>query len=73
MVINIRVRTGSQRNEIIKDTENNWRISVSTPPVDGKANSKLIELIAKDLGVAKNRVLIDHGEKSKQKTVKILD
>jgi hypothetical protein len=72
MLINIKVKTGSSRNEIVKDNESNWRVFLSQQPQDGKANKKLIELIAKDVGVAKGRVVIDQGLKSKHKTVQII-
>ena len=40
---------------------------VTEPPVDGRANAALVKLIAKRLGVAKARVRIIRGERSRDK------
>lgn len=41
------------------------------PPVDGQANEALVELLSKELGVAKSRVHITAGHTSRQKVVRI--
>lgn len=44
---------------------------VTAPPVGGKANKALCKLIAKRLGVAPSRVSVVHGEKSRDKVVRV--
>lgn len=44
---------------------------VTEPPVDGRANAALVKLIAKRAGVAKGRVSIALGERSRDKVVRI--
>lgn len=47
------------------------KIRLAAPPVDGAANTALIEFIAKRLGIAKSRVRIASGASSRRKIVEI--
>lgn len=49
------------------------KVYVREAPADGKANRKLIELVADHYGVPKSFVKIIHGETSRQKTVEVQD
>jgi uncharacterized protein YggU (UPF0235/DUF167 family) len=69
MKYDVRVRTNARKNEIRKTGENSFAISVTVPPVDGKANDKVIELIAGFLGTPKRKVTIIRGLTSKRKVV----
>lgn len=44
-------------------------VRVSAPPVDGRANRAVCELVASLLGLSRSRVRIEAGEKSREKTV----
>ncbi len=46
-------------------------VSVAAPPVEGKANAALCKLIAKRAGVARGRVSVVHGERSREKVVRV--
>ncbi|MBF0144720.1 MAG: YggU family protein [Magnetococcales bacterium] len=43
------------------------RIALNAPPVDGAANQALIRFIAREMGIAKGRVKLVSGEKSRNK------
>ena len=43
------------------------KVAVSAPPVDGKANAALIELVAEALGVARSAVDLASGAGSRRK------
>jgi len=47
------------------------KISITAPPVDGKANKHLIATIAKWFGAPKTNVSIIRGEAGRQKTLLI--
>jgi uncharacterized protein (TIGR00251 family) len=47
------------------------RVAVAAPPVDGKANATVIELLAKTLGVPRGAVEIVRGETGRKKTVRL--
>jgi len=46
-------------------------VRLKAPPVEGAANSELIEVLAKALGVPKRDVTIVSGERSKLKRVSV--
>jgi len=46
-------------------------VRLAAPPVDGKANEALRDLLAEQLGVRRSAVRILAGEKSRHKTVEI--
>jgi hypothetical protein len=47
------------------------RVSVTAPPVEGKANEAVIRTLAEALGVPRSAVTILRGETGKRKTVRI--
>jgi hypothetical protein len=47
------------------------RVSVTAPPVDGKANAAVIEVVAEAFGVRRADVSIVRGETGRRKTVRI--
>ena len=44
---------------------------VTEPPLEGRANAALVKLIARRAGVAKGRVSIVHGARSRYKLVRV--
>jgi uncharacterized protein YggU (UPF0235/DUF167 family) len=46
-------------------------VRVTEPPVDGRANEALVRLIAKRARVAKSRVTIVRGARSRDKLVRV--
>jgi uncharacterized protein (TIGR00251 family) len=46
-------------------------VRVTEPPVDGRANAALVKLIAKRVGVARGTVKIVHGERSREKVLRV--
>jgi uncharacterized protein (TIGR00251 family) len=69
--IKVQVVPRSSRNQIIVDENDVFKLKVTAPPVEGKANKALKDLIAKRLGVAKKDVQIISGQRSRHKTVRI--
>ncbi len=71
MIISLRVKTNARKNEVRQLTDESFEVSVTAPPVDGKANEKVIELLAEYFDVPKRSVEIIRGLSSKQKIVHI--
>ena len=72
MKITVRVKPNARKNEVVKLDENTFVVHVSVPPVDGKANEKVIELLAEYFGKPKRGVAILHGSTGKNKLIEIL-
>lgn len=72
MLINCRVITNAKEVSIIKQQGGFYRIRLNIKPLHGKANKKLIEVLAQYFGVAKSQIAIMRGETSKNKVIKVL-
>ena len=67
LLISINVQPRSSKTEIIGMHQNSLKIKLTSPPVEGAANSLLIKFISKELGIAKSKIVLKSGEKSRQK------
>jgi uncharacterized protein (TIGR00251 family) len=47
------------------------KIAVTAPPVEGKANAAVVDLLAKKLGISKQGVQILSGSRGKRKMVRV--
>ena len=69
--IKVRVLPKSSRTEIIGIEGDTYKVKLTAPPVEGKANKALIELLARRLRIGKGRVEIISGGRTRLKTVRI--
>ena len=70
-IVEVRVKTNSKKELVKKIDDQTFEMKITTPPIEGKANKKIIELLAKDLKIPKSKILLYKGEKSKTKLFKI--
>jgi len=70
--IPVRIQPKASRDKITGIYDGRLRIKIAAPPVDGKANERLISFIAKTLGVPKSGVEIVKGKTSKLKTLRVI-
>ncbi len=69
----VRVIPGAKRTRIDAEPDGRLRIHLSAPPLDGRANRALVELLARHFGVKKKQVSIISGERNRDKLVQIDD
>lgn len=55
----------------IREEEGKLVVKVDAPPVGGKANKRLIEILAKYYRVKKSKIRIVHGEYSRNKLIEV--
>ena len=58
----------SSRTEIVEIQQDRCKIKVKAPPVDGEANSALVEALSKIFKIPKKSVILDKGQTGKQKS-----
>lgn len=73
MKIAVKVVPNAKKAEVLEESENSFRVKVDAPAKEGKANERLIEILADHFEVSKSRVKIVKGEKSRQKIVEIIE
>ncbi|MGB7445113.1 MAG: DUF167 domain-containing protein [Coleofasciculaceae cyanobacterium] len=67
----VKVKPNSKKQNIEELADGSLKVNLKSPPVDGKANQELIELLAKKFGVSKSKINIKSGLSSKRKLVEI--
>ena len=70
-VIKVKVIPRSSRTEILGKENDIYRMKLTAPPVEGKANKAVIELLAEKLGVPKREIEIVSGKTGRLKTVRV--
>lgn len=73
MKISVKVKPNSRENSIKQVETGIYEVRVSVPPEKGKANERVIELLSKELKIAKSRITLIKGETSKEKLFIIED
>ncbi|HKW47208.1 MAG TPA: DUF167 domain-containing protein [Gemmatimonadaceae bacterium] len=68
----VHVQPRASRSEIAGVHGDAMKVRLGAPPVDGAANSALIELLADALGVSRRDVRIVNGEHSRRKLVEVV-
>ena len=67
----IRLQPRAKRNAIVDERDGVLRVHVTAAPVEGQANAALCKLIAKRAGIARGRVSVVRGERSREKVVRV--
>ena len=73
IIVKVKIVPCSSKNKIVGVYNDALKITVTTPPVEGKANKKCIAYLAKYFDVAKSKIEIISGKNSKNKLIKIYD
>ncbi len=71
VLLRVRVQPRASREAVVGEAEGRLRVALTAPPVEGAANDALRRFLAGRLGVARSRVTLESGEKSREKTVRI--
>jgi uncharacterized protein (TIGR00251 family) len=69
--LTLKVRAGARKTEFTGTFGDAWKLHVSAPPVDGKANQTIIRFLARLAGVPTAAVRIVSGYGSATKMVEI--
>lgn len=70
--LSVKVIPGSAKSEFRElMSDNTYKIAIAAAPEKGKANTELVKFLAKELKVAKNRLVILSGAGERTKLVKI--
>ncbi|HWR35817.1 MAG TPA: DUF167 domain-containing protein [Clostridia bacterium] len=67
----IRVHPRARKNAVSGQLGDALKLSLTTPPVEGRANEACIEFLAKLLNVARSSVTIAAGESSRNKVIRV--
>ena len=72
-ILQVKAKPNSRVSSLTRQDDGTWLAQLKAPPVDGKANAELIELVARHFGCAKSAITIKTGAGSKLKRVIVPD
>ena len=68
MRLALRVQPGARRSALVaRLAGGEWKVAVSAPPVEGRANEAVVELVSGLLGVHRSQVTLVRGTSSRSK------
>ena len=67
----VRVHPRAKKNAITGELGDALKVSLTTPPIEGRANEACIEFFAKLLKVPRSSVTIASGRKSHDKVIRV--
>ena len=71
LLLRVVAHPGAGRSEVVGQHGNALRVKVAAPPVDGRANKAVVELVAELFGVKPAQVTLDSGESSRTKRLRV--
>lgn len=67
----VRVHPRAKKNAITGEVGDALKLSLTTPPVEGRANEACLEFLAKFLNVPRSSVSIASGQTSRNKVIRV--
>jgi uncharacterized protein len=72
LILRLQVQPGARKNEVAGPTAEGFlKIRLTAPPVEGKANRALLHFLAESLDLARSRIELLSGEKSRRKRARV--
>jgi uncharacterized protein (TIGR00251 family) len=71
MKIKVQVKPNSKIEEVKKLNDDTYIVRVNTPPIDGKANKRVLELLGEHFQVPKTSIRLVSGDKSRIKVFEL--
>lgn len=72
MKIQVKVHARSKREGVSPQPDGSYKVDVKAPPVEGKANEAVCEVLAEYFGKSKSSVRVVQGSTNSRKVVEIL-
>lgn len=71
MIIQVHIKPNSRHQESVEVLDGVYEVRVKAKAVDGKANTRLVELLAEHFALSKTKIRIVRGLTSRYKLVEI--
>lgn len=69
--VRVRVSPGARKTELAGRHGDGWKVRVSAPPEDGRANDAVLDLLAERVGLSRRALSIVSGQKGRDKVVEM--
>ena len=72
LILSLRIQPKASRDAFCGPYDrDHYKVSLTAPPVDGKANSHLIKFLAKAFGLPRSQVTLESGAHSRSKRLRL--
>jgi uncharacterized protein (TIGR00251 family) len=71
MLLRIKVKPGSKVDEITREADGSLKVKIKAQPVEGKANTYLVEYLSGLLQIPKSKIRVLKGANNQFKTLEI--
>ncbi|MEJ2610532.1 MAG: DUF167 family protein [Candidatus Thiodiazotropha sp.] len=72
LILNLRIQPKASKDCFVGPYgDNEYKISLTAPPVDGKANARLLKFISNAFGLPRSRISLLSGESSRSKRLRL--
>jgi uncharacterized protein (TIGR00251 family) len=69
--LRLRVSPGARRSELVGRHGDGWKVRVSAPPENGRANDAVLDLLASQLDLPRRSLSIVSGQNGRDKVVRM--
>ncbi|OFZ29517.1 MAG: hypothetical protein A2622_07255 [Bdellovibrionales bacterium RIFCSPHIGHO2_01_FULL_40_29] len=67
MKVTVHVKPHARKESVEKSADGSYIMKVNVPPIEGRANERVIEILSQELKIPKSRIKLVTGHKSKRK------
>jgi uncharacterized protein (TIGR00251 family) len=71
VTLRVKVKPNARASSLSQEADGTWLARLKSPPVDGKANQELVELVAAHFQCPKSAVLIKSGASARMKLLMV--
>ena len=69
MQFKLRIQPNSKKESFEQMGDGTFKLKIRTPPIEGRANERVIDILSQALDLPKSSIQILSGQKSKTKTI----
>lgn len=69
LLLSLRIQPRASKDELVGPHGDHYKVRITAPPVEGKANDLLVKFLAKSFGVSRSQVTLVSGENARNKRV----
>jgi uncharacterized protein len=71
--LHLRVQPRASRDEFVGVFDDQLRVRITAPPVEGQANAHLVRFVARQFGVSPSQVRVEAGASSRCKWLRVCE
>lgn len=71
LILSLYIQPKASRDQFVGQHGDELKVAITAPPVDGQANMHLIQFLSKQFKVPKSQIIIEKGENSRHKQIRI--